>query len=319
MLRIYLGAAPGAGKTYAMLAEGIRRQERGAEVVIGAVRTHGRAHTEGLRVQLESVQPREGSLDVTAVLKRCPDVVLVDEFARHWHGVVALVDAGMTVISTVNIDELDSLTNIVEKITGVRPRLTVPDVVAGNADQIQLVDGTPEALRRRMSQGNIYPAEKIDVALSGYFRMENLAALRELALLWVADRVHEGLQKYRADHDLSGFFQTHERIVVALKGGPEGQILLRRAARLAARIASRTAQVGLLAVHVLISRDDPVDSLELSEQRALTEALGGSYHVVRGTDPASALVEFAQGVGATQLVLGASDVRMCRAGSAPRE
>src|SRR3954447_9373606 len=209
-LRIYLGAAPGVGKTYAMLGEAHRRKARGCDLVIGLVETHGRSQTREMIGNLEVV-PRKTvayrgatfeEMDVDAVLARAPEVVCVDELAhtnvpggRHekrWQDVEDLLTAGITVLSTVNVQHLESLNDVVEKITGIRQRETVPDAVVRAADQIELVDQTPEALRRRLAHGNVYPAEKIDAALSNYFRTGNLTALRELALLWLADRVDEG-------------------------------------------------------------------------------------------------------------------------------
>ena len=262
--RIYLGAAPGVGKTVAMLDEGRRRHARGTDVVVGLVETHGREHTaemvDGLevvpRARLEHRGVALEDMDLDALLARRPAVALVDELAhtnvpgsRHekrWQDIDALLDAGIDVISTVNIQHLESLNDVVESITGVVQRETVPDEVVRRADQIELVDMSPEALRRRMAHGNIYPAEKVDAALANYFRVGNLSALRELALLWLADRVEEGLGRYRADHGIDSSWPTRERVVVALSGGPEGETLLRRGAR----IASRGAGGELLAVHV---------------------------------------------------------------------
>ena len=191
-----------------------------------------------------------------AVLARRPQIALVDEFAhtnvpgsrneKRWQDVEELLDAGIDVISAVNIQHLESLNDVVEKITGVPQRETVPDAIVRAADQVEMVDMTPEALRRRMAHGNIYPPEKIDAALTNYFRSGNLAALRELALLWLADKVDEGLQRYRIEHKITGAWEARERVVVALTGGPEGKTLIRRAAR----IAARSAGGDLLAVHV---------------------------------------------------------------------
>ena len=220
-LHIYLGAAPGVGKTYSMLDEGWRRRSRGADVVVGYVETHGRARTqEQLRdlpvVPRRAVEYRGATLeemDLDAVLARRPEVALVDELAhtnapggrneKRWQDIEELLVAGIHVISTVNIQHLESLNDVVERITGVVQRETVPDAVVRAADQIELVDMSPEALRRRMAHGNIYPAERVDAALANYFRPGNLGALRELALLWVADRVEESLQGYLDDHGIT--------------------------------------------------------------------------------------------------------------------
>src|SRR6201986_5356905 len=245
-LRIYLGSAAGVGKTYAMLSEGHRRAERGADVVVGFAEAHGRPQTSTLRDGLEVV-PRATleyrgasfeEMDLAAVLARRPQIALVDELAhtnvpgsRHekrWQDVDELLDAGIDVISTVNVQHLESLNDVVQKITGVPQRETIPDAVVRAADQVELVDMTAEALRRRMAHGNIYPPEKIDAALTNYFRAGNLTALCELALLWLADKVDEGLQQYRAQHDIKSTWEARERVVVALTGGPEGDTLIRR-------------------------------------------------------------------------------------------
>ncbi|MFJ3788136.1 ATP-binding protein [Kitasatospora sp. NPDC090091] len=323
-LRIYLGAAPGVGKTYAMLAEAHRRLQRGTDVVVAFVEDHGRRHTAELVAGLEVVPRRElthrgaafTEMDLDAVLARRPQVALVDELAhtnvpgsrsaKRWQDVEELLAAGIDVISTVNIQHLESLGDVVEGITGVRQRETVPDEVVRRADQIELVDMSPQALRRRLAHGNVYAPEKIDAALANYFRPGNLTALRELALLWTADRVDEYLQKYRAEQGIKGTWQARERIVVGLTGGPEGATLIRRAARIAARGSGGE----LLAVH--ISRSDGLagsgsgSSRALIEQRALVENLGGSFHAVLGDDPAAGLLDFARGVNATQIVLGTS-------------
>ncbi|NYG06559.1 two-component system sensor histidine kinase KdpD [Phycicoccus badiiscoriae] len=320
VLRVYLGAAPGVGKTVAMLAEGHRRRDRGTDVVIGICESHGRPYTAALmdgleRVPLRPVSYRDGmfeELDVAAVLARRPDVVLVDELAhtntpgpehpKRWQDVEDLLVAGVDVISTVNIQHLESLNDVVEAITGVRQRETVPDEVVRSADQIELVDMSPQALRRRLAHGNVYAAEQVDSALANYFREGNLAALRELSLLWLADRVEEGLDRYRADHAITELWPTRERVVVALTGGPEGRTLLRRGAQIASRAGGE-----LLAVYVT-PPDGLVDAkLEaLTDLRQLTVELGGTFHTVKGQDVASALLEFARGVSARQVVIGAS-------------
>ena len=320
-LRIYLGAAPGVGKTFTMLEEAHRRRSRGTDVVIGFVETHGRQHTEELIGDLEVV-PRKTleyrgatftEMDVDAVLARRPQVALVDELAhsnvpgsRHakrWQDIEDLLEAGITVLSTVNIQHLESLNDVVYQITGIAQRETVPDEVVRQADQVELTDMTPEALRRRMAHGNIYQADKIEAALGNYFRVGNLTALRELALLWLADKVDDQLDRYRNEHGIGETWEARERVVLALTGGPEGETLIRRAAR----IAARTKGADLLAVHVV--RSDGLagaDPAHLAHQRLLVESLGGTYHEVVGTDIPTALLEFARGVNATQLVLGAS-------------
>jgi two-component system sensor histidine kinase KdpD len=320
-LRIYLGAAPGVGKTYAMLDEGNRRRARGTDVVIGYVETHRRANTEGKLGELPVV-PRQKvmyrgaeleEMDVDAVLARHPDVALVDELAhtnapgsrnpKRWQDVEELLRAGIDVITTVNIQHLESVNDVVERITGVKQQETVPDAAVRAADQVELVDMDPEALRRRMAHGNIYPPEKVDAALGNYFRSGNLAALRELALLWVADKVDDALQSYLEDHGIEGSWETRERVVVAVTGAPSGEHLIRRAARMAQR-----AKGDLVGVHIspsdgLVTQAHPL--LEAHQQ--LLADLGGEYHEVVGADVAQALVQFARVEHATQLVMGATD------------
>ncbi|MGW3585416.1 DUF4118 domain-containing protein [Streptomyces rubiginosohelvolus] len=320
-LRIYLGAAPGVGKTYAMLSEAHRRVERGTDAVIAFVEHHSRPRTEVMLHGLELLPRHEleyrGStfteMDVDAVLERAPAVALVDELAhtnvpgsrnaKRWQDVEELLKAGIDVVSTVNIQHLESLGDVVESITGVRQRETVPDEVVRRADQIELVDMSPQALRRRMAHGNIYQPDKMDAALSNYFRPGNLTALRELALLWVADRVDEYLQQYRGEHNIRTTWQARERIVVGLTGGPEGRTLIRRAARL----AEKGAGGEVLAVYIAASDGlKAVSPKELALQRTLVEDLGGTFHHVIGDDVSAALLEFARGVNATQIVLGVS-------------
>ncbi|MPY63818.1 sensor histidine kinase [Streptomyces spongiae] len=320
-LRIYLGAAPGVGKTYAMLSEAHRRVERGTDCVVAFVEHHDRTRTEVMLHGLEQVPRRElthrdavfTEMDVDAVLRRAPAVALVDELAhtnvpgsrndKRWQDVEELLAAGIDVVSTVNIQHLESLGDVVESITGVRQQETLPDEVVRRADQIELVDMSPQALRRRMAHGNIYKPDRVDAALSNYFRPGNLTALRELALLWVADRVDEYLTEYRSEHQVSAIWGSRERIVVGLTGGPEGRTLIRRAARLAEKGAGGEVMA------VYISRSDGLTSAspkELAVQRTLVEDLGGTFHHVVGDDVPAALLDFARGFNATQIVLGVS-------------
>jgi two-component system sensor histidine kinase KdpD len=319
-LRIYLGAAPGVGKTYAMLGEAHRRAERGTDVVVGYVETYGRPRTEQMLTGLEIIPRRTvpyrggafGEMDLDALLARRPQVAVVDELAhsnipscrnaKRWQDIEELLEAGIDVLSTVNIQHLESLNDVIQRITGTIQRETVPDEVVRRAEQIELVDITPEALRRRLAHGNIYPARSVDAALANYFRPGNLAALRELALLWVADQVEVALQRYRAEHEITDTWETRERVVVAITGGPESETLIRRGRRIAAKAGAE-----LLVVHVL--RGDGLSGVPaqaLSTYRRLAEDVGGSFHTVVGDDVPAALLDFARGVNATQLVLGTS-------------
>lgn len=320
-LRVMLGAAPGVGKTYAMLEEGRRLAAAGKDVVLAVVETHGRAATSALVEGLELI-PRQAvehrgvvlqEMDLDAVLTRTPELALVDELAhtnapgsphdKRWQDVEAILAAGIDVISTVNIQHIESLNDVVRQITGVVQRETIPDAVLRSADQIELVDLAPQALRDRLSEGLVYPAGRVDAALSNYFRLGNLTALRELALLWLADEVDSALRRYRAEKGIDSTWNARERVVVALTGGREGETLLRRGAR----IASRSSGGELFAVHVTTSdglaESDPGI---LEAQKKLAETLGGTYHQVVGEQIPRALVEFARSVDATQLVIGVS-------------
>jgi two-component system sensor histidine kinase KdpD len=319
-LRVYLGAAPGVGKTFAMLNEGRRALERGRDVVVGLVETHNRTLTGEAIGDLE-VLPRRTivyrgasfeEMDVDAILARRPERVLVDELAhtnvpgarneKRWQDVEELLEAGIDVTSTLNIQHLESLNDVVERITGIKQRETIPDDIVRAAEQVELVDITPEALRRRMVHGNIYAPDKIDASLANYFRAGNLGALRELALLWVADKVDVGLEEYRERHGITAPWETRERVVVAITGAPETEALIRRAARIAQR-----AHGDLLGVHVASADGLAAASTELvDEHRKLLEDVGGEFHEVAAADVAAALIEFAVAENATQLVLGAS-------------
>ncbi|MEY2583097.1 MAG: two-component system, OmpR family, sensor histidine kinase KdpD [Ilumatobacteraceae bacterium] len=319
-LRIYLGAAPGVGKTYKMLGEAVRRKSRGTDVVIGLVETHGRPETACQLGDLELMPLKEidyrgavlREMDLDAILARRPQVVLVDEYAhtnapgskseKRWQDVEELLEAGIDVISTLNIQHLESLNDVILRITGTAQRETVPDDVVRRADQLELVDMTSEAIRRRMAHGNIYPPERIDAALANYFRPGNLDALRELALLWVADRVEESLHSYLEAHAISSTWETRERVVVGITGVPGGDALIRRAARMAGRVGGDFVGVHI-AVDDGLTRDDPES---LSAQRRLVEQLGGKVHEVVGHDTAESLAAFASREKATQLVLGAT-------------
>lgn len=326
-LRIYLGAAPGVGKTYAMLGEAHRRLERGTDLVAAVVETHGRKKTAELFEGIETVPAKRieyrgrtfAELDVQAVLRRDPQVVLVDELAhtntpgsrnaKRWQDIEELLDAGITVITTVNVQHLESLNDVVTQITGIEQQETVPDEVVRAADQVELVDITPEALRRRLAHGNVYAPERIDAALSNYFRRGNLTALRELALLWLADQVDAALEKYRADNKITDTWEARERVVVAVTGGPESETLVRRASRIASK-----ASAELMVVHVI--RGDGLSGASearmgqgMNKVRELAASLGATLHTVVGDGPGgvpAALLDFAKEMNATQLVLGTS-------------
>jgi two-component system sensor histidine kinase KdpD len=319
--RIYLGAAAGVGKTYAMLSEGHRRQERGADVAIAFVECHGRGLTERLIEGLEVI-PRQtityrGSqlreMDLAAVLRRHPQVALVDELAhtnvtgsgpheKRWQDVLDLLDAGIDVITTVNIQHLESLADQVERMTGVRVRERVPDWVVRRADQLELVDSSPEQLRRRLVHGNIYPEAQVSQALRGFFRPENLTALRELALRFVAAETGDDLLRQLSGTEPEVVWETTERIMVAV-GPPEGgDALLRRAARIAARVR---AELDVVHVTAPDSRAED-DERATGPLRELAADLGARWHDVPDDDPVRAIARFARQRQITQIVIGSS-------------
>jgi two-component system sensor histidine kinase KdpD len=305
-----------------MLDEGWRRRERGTDVVIGYVETHHRPKTDAQVRDLEVV-PRATydyrgatleEMDLDAVLARKPEVVLVDELAhtnapgsrneKRWQDVEALLEAGIDVITTVNIQHLESVNDVVQKITGIAQQETVPDAVVRRAQQIELVDVTPEALRRRMAHGNIYTADKIDASLSNYFRVGNLSALRELALLWLADRVEDALQRYQDEHEIQATWETRERLIVGVRGIESDEILLRRAARIASRTGAE-----IIAVHIVPADSTHRSSIDTSLAKELVAEFEGKYQEIVDDDIATALVAFARSERGTQIIVGSSHSR----------
>jgi len=318
--RVYLGAAAGVGKTYAMLSEGHRRLDRGADVVVGFVECHGRRLTEQLIEGLEVVPRRvveyHGSrleeMDLDAILRRHPKIALIDELAhtnvpgsgRHekrWQDVMEILGAGISVITTVNIQHLESIADEVERMTGTKVRERVPDWAVRKADQIELVDSSPEQLRRRMVHGNIYPEEQVPQALTHFFRSDNLIALRELALRFLADQSDEELLDYLQQHEASTIRETAERILVAVTTEPGDDGLLRRAARIAARTKG-----DLDAVHVASDISNAADRQATARLRELATDVGARWHEIQDDDPARAIARFARQHQITQIVIGSS-------------
>jgi two-component system, OmpR family, sensor histidine kinase KdpD len=322
--RIYLGAVAGVGKTYAMLNEGHRRLGRGADVIVGFVECHKRRLTEdlidGLEVVPRQVVDYRGSrleeMDLDAILARRPKIALVDELAhtnvpgsgrnaKRWHDVLDILAAGIDVISTVNIQHLESIADEVEHMTGAPVRERVPDWVVRKADQIELVDSSPEQLRRRMLHGNIYPKERASLALINFFRTDNLIALRELALRFLADEADDDLLEHLRQHSSPGVWETCERIMVAVTAVPGTDGLLRRAARMATRPKGE-----LDVVHVTASdatpRTRPDDHKSVAGLEQLTADIGARWHELQDDDPARAIASFARGNQITQIVIGSS-------------
>jgi two-component system sensor histidine kinase KdpD len=303
-----------------MLNEGHRRKDRGTDVVIGFVECHGRPLTEERCAGLEMVPRRvieyRGTafeeMDIDAVLARRPKVALIDELAhtnvagsRHtkrWEDVMEILDAGIDVITTVNIQHLESIADAVEQMTEAKVRERVPDWVVRKADQIELVDSSPESLRRRMLHGNIYPKAKVPQALTHFFRTDNLIALRELALRFLADETEEELLEHLQQHQAQVVWETRERILVAITSAPGTDAIVRRAARMAARVKGE-----LRVLHVNVGESGPRrDNQQLALLRQVSSDVGAHWSEVQADDPAKAVIDFAREHQVTQIVVGSS-------------
>ncbi len=319
--RIYLGSAAGVGKTCAMLDEGNRRFARGSDVIIGYVESHNRPYTLQAIGTLE-ILPRRiviyrnatfEELDVTEVIKRKPQVALIDELAhtnvpstwhneKRWQDVMEILETGIDVVTTVNIQHLESIADAVEAITGVKVQERVPDAIVRKADQIELVDSSPEQLRRRMLHGNIYPQSKVADALANFFRTDNLLALRELSLRFVADESEEDLLDYLRARKISKVWETTERILVGVTDAPGTDMLLRRAARIAGRTRGQ-----LKVLHVYTGEvDKGKSSKKIQALKALALDLGATWDEIVADSPAEAIIAFAVGHQITQIVIGSS-------------
>jgi two-component system, OmpR family, sensor histidine kinase KdpD len=322
ILKLFLGYAPGVGKTYSMLSEAIRRRSRGEDVVIGFVETHGRKGIEELAPQLEQV-PRKRieykgtifeEMDPDAIIARNPQVVLVDELAhtnipgskhrKRYEDVLDLVEAKMEVLSTVNVQHLESLAPTVSSITGIKIRETVPDWVLEHASEIVMIDLTPEALQNRMKRGEVYRTEKVDQALKNFFRRGNLIALRELALRQVAEQVDRSLESYKVQKDIQDPWTIRERIAVCFSSNPRAQYLIARAARMARRMEAE-----LYAVYVDFGQDtSDADQKSLLANIQFSESLGAKVVKLKGKDVSSATAEFVREKRVTQVIFGRTAV-----------
>jgi two-component system, OmpR family, sensor histidine kinase KdpD len=336
-LRVYLGAAAGVGKTYAMLNEGCRRKERGTDVVVGYVETHKRSQTEAQLHDLEVIPRRKISyrgimveeMDIEAILARHPQVVLVDELAhtnvpgskhaKRYQDVLELLAAGIDVVTTLNVQHLESLNDLVASITGVQVRETLPDSILDQADEVELIDIAPNALRQRMKHGNIYPSERIQPALDNFFREGNLTALREIALRLTADKTETQLEAYMADHHIGQAWAVTERVMVAFDARPRSRQVIRDAWRLAHSLHADFFAIHIEAAgyqgmmkrftffltHRLRARQSLTEHLKLlSDLERFAEDLGAITVQVRGNDIARTLVTEACSRHITQLVLG---------------
>ncbi|HTA60355.1 MAG TPA: universal stress protein [Candidatus Baltobacteraceae bacterium] len=323
IFKLFLGYAPGVGKTYSMLSEAIRRKSRGEDVVIGIIETHGRKGIQELAAQLEAV-PRKKidykgtpfeEMDIDAILARRPGVVLVDELAhtnipgsRHrkrYEDVQDLLAAKIDVVSTLNIQHIESIAPTVRAITGVTVRETVPDWVPLSASETVMVDLTPEALVNRMRRGDVYGKEKVEQSLKNFFRRGNLIALRELALRQVAEQVDRSLETYMDAKQIRENWGVRERIAVCVSGSPSGQYLIARAARMARRLDAE-----LYVVHVLrefATREEDPKILEANLRFA--ENLGALVVRLKGRSVADAIADFVRSKHITQVIFGRALVR----------
>lgn len=321
-LKLFLGYAPGVGKTYTMLSEAIRRHSRGEDVVIGVVETHGRRAIADLAAELEAV-PRckleyKGTIfeemDVDAILARKPAVVLVDELAhtnipgskhrKRYEDVLELIAAGLDVLSTVNIQHLESIAPTVRTITGIQVRETVPDWVVRTADEAVMVDLTPEALQNRMARGDVYTVEKVEQALKNFFRRGNLIALRELALRQVAEQVDRSLETYMDEKGITATWPVREKIAVCISSNPKAQYLIARAARMARRMDAE-----LFAVYVDAGQDTEEQAVKtLNANLEFAASLGATAIRLKGKDVALAIAAFVGEKHITQVIFGRSAV-----------
>jgi two-component system sensor histidine kinase KdpD len=322
ILKLFLGYAPGVGKTYSMLSEAIRRSKRGEDLVIGIVETHGRKGIAELAGELQVVPRRKmdykgtifEEMDIDAILARKPQVALVDELAhtnipgsRHrkrYEDVLELLDAKIDVLSTVNIQHIESIAPTVRAITGISVRETVPDWVLQLAQETVMVDLTPEALQNRMKRGDVYGKEKVEQALKNFFRRGNLIALRELALRQVAEQVDRSLSSYMDEKDIRENWAVRERIAVCISSNPRAQYLVARAARMARRLDAE-----LYVIHVDVDRDGSErDQKSLAANLQFAESLGAKPVRLKGASVAEAAVQFVREKHVTQVVFGRSAV-----------
>ncbi|HEV2385623.1 MAG TPA: sensor histidine kinase KdpD [Candidatus Acidoferrales bacterium] len=321
-LKLFLGYAPGVGKTYTMLSEAIRRRQRGEDVAIGVVETHGRKAIAELAAQLDSV-PRKKleykgttfeEMDIDAVLARAPRVVVVDELAhtnipgskhrKRYEDVLELLAAPIDVLSTVNIQHLESIAPTVRTITGVQVRETVPDWVVRTADEAVMVDLTPEALQNRMQRGDVYPAHRVEQALKNFFRRGNLIALRELALRQVAEQVDRTLESYMEQKDIRESWPVREKIAVCISSHPKAQYLIARAARMARRIDAE-----LYAAYVDVGQDTDEQSRKtLDANLQFAESLGATVVRLKGKEVATTTAAFVRDKHITQVIFGRTAV-----------
>ena len=326
IFKLFLGYAPGVGKTYSMLSEGIRRHNRGEDVVIGFIETHGRKGVEELVPELETIPRRSieykgtmfEEMDVDAIIARRPSVVLLDELAhtnipgskhrKRYEDLLELLNAKIDVLSTLNIQHMESLAPTVHSITGVTVRETVPDWVPLMANETVMVDLTPEALQQRMERGDVYSKHKVHQALHNFFRRGNLIALRELALRQVAEHVDRSLESYMAAKDIEKNWPVRERLAVCISSNPSGQYLIARGARMARRLDAE-----LYVVHVDTGAENQGPSLKSLEANIrFAGDLGAKVVRIKGNGVADTMAAFAREKHVTQVIFGRADVKGLR-------
>lgn len=320
-MKIFLGAVAGVGKTYKMLSEARRRLSRGEDIVIGLIETHGRPataeQTAGFeQIPLKKIDYRGATfyeVDTAAVINRRPEWVLIDELAhtnvpgtvhaKRWQSIEEIRDAGINVITTLNIQHVESLNDVVYEITGVRVRETVPDWVLDTADEIELVDLTPDALINRLKRGDIYHAEKIPLALSNFFRKGNIVALRELALQRTAEEVDEQLHEYMEAHDMAQGKLAREHVVVCIAARPMAQRLVRRGYRIAKRMQGTFDVVFVRPPGASLTKKELE---QLNSVYEMARNFGGKVVELEGDSVANEIVKYATQAGATVIVMGQS-------------
>lgn len=320
--RIYLGAAPGVGKTFTMLGDAHIAQAEGIDVVIGCLDAHGRIDTEKAAGDLEMIPLRPaqyrglkvGELDVQAIIDRSPDLVLVDELAhtnadgslhsKRYEDVEDLLEEGINVWSTLNIQHVESLNDTIRQITGIRVRETIPDSFIQAADELRLIDLTPDALIDRLKQGKIYHPSTVANALQNFFRKGNITALREIALRTVADDTDERLETYMDDHAIEGPWPAHDRIMVALTPSPNGSRLIRRGYRRARRLKAELTVVSVLPSSPSALSAENAERLQ--SHLSLAVKLGATVLQLQDTNVPQALVKYAQEHHVTEIIMGES-------------
>ncbi|GAA0078809.1 hypothetical protein UT300005_31880 [Clostridium sp. CTA-5] len=321
VLKIFLGYAPGVGKTYTMLNEANRRYERGKDVVIGYFESHERENTINQLKNLPIIPLKEitynsitlKEMDVDSIIKRRPSLVLVDELAhtnapgsknkKRYEDVLEILDAGINVYSTVNLQHLESLNDIVEQITGVAIRETIPDKIIADAEVV-VIDIPPDSLRSRLRRGNIYKPYLIESALKNFFRNGNLNALRELTLRQIADEVDEHLEEYKNDHDIHDNWYTCERVMVSISSNPKSKRLIRFGARLARKYKCTCYVVYVKCTHIFSTKETPERLKELQSNVELAKQLDATVVELSGKSVSNTLLKFAQEKHITKLVIG---------------